>query len=556
MPSSYKHNFKDPNLNNLHTAMTYTDVDTPTVRVEVTKIPEVEVKNDQGVSLKVDVVTIPEVEVKNDSGNPLRVNVITIPEVEIKNDTGNPVPISGTVAISSIPEVEIKNTVGNAIPISGTVSINSIPEVEIKNTVGNPIPISGTVSVDNFAPVTLANTSLNDASGRLRTSNTRLLGEFRNMYGTTGPMEIQTHFEGAGTQTIPLSETAALLQVSDQAGDRALRQSRQYHPYIPGASQLAYITFTMDTPKPGLTQQVGLFDDANGILLQVIDLVTSVTVRRAGVDTAVAQSDWNLDKLNGLGPSRQILDISKSQILVIDYRWLGVGRVRVGFEISGTIVYVHEFLHANTITGVYTYQPSLPVRWEIKTHADTISPSQLRCICYAVYTEGSEIETGFSASISTGATAISLNGLDNVGILAVRLRNTVNGIPVRALARLTNWYIMSTVDIGYRLIVLPGSSSIVGSHTWQSTGTTTWSEYITNFQLANDLTYAQTIYDGFNPGNTGNNSATAGTPQNINRSSTIYQNYDATDSMIIAMVGNKLNNNASVHASLSWIEVK
>jgi hypothetical protein len=82
------------------------------------------------------------------------------------------------------------------------VSINSIPEVEIKNTVGNPIPISGTVSVDNFAPVTLANTSLNDASGRLRTSNTRLLGEFRNMYGTTGPMEIQTHFEGAGTQTI------------------------------------------------------------------------------------------------------------------------------------------------------------------------------------------------------------------------------------------------------------------------------------------------------------------------------------------------------------------
>lgn len=44
---------------------------------------------------------------------------------------------------------------------------------------------------------------------------------------------------------------------------------------------------------------------------------------------------------------------------------------------------------------------------------------------------------------------------------------------------------------------------------------------------------------------------------NNNRSSAIYQNYDSTDSMIIAIVAYRIpNDNAVMRAALNWIEFK
>ena len=397
-----------------------------------------------------------------------------------------------------------------------------------------------------------------NAFGSIRTSATRLLGEFRNYYGTTGPLEILTKFEGSGSQTVNLAQTNTIINVTSTSGDRALRQTRLYHSYVPGTSQLGMVSFTMNAGKTNLQQMVGMFDDNNGIFLRYNGTAKEIVIRKGGIDSEViAQANWNVDKLNGAGDSGIVLDLTKSQVLVIDYQWLGVGRVRVGFSINGSVYYAHHFNHANNSSGPYMYQPSLPVRWEIKNIGATDSSSNLMCVGYGVYSEGVENETGFDNAISNNTTAVvaSTTGVD-YGILAIRLKNTVNSQAVKAFARLKEWTIMTDETIRYRVLILPSIANISGTPTWNSVSPTSWCEYTTNFTLTGmgSASYVQ-LYDGYAVGGQANRLSPANAAID-NRSAIIAQNFDSTDSTIVAIVANKMVSNANIYSSMQWIEVK
>jgi hypothetical protein len=396
------------------------------------------------------------------------------------------------------------------------------------------------------------------AFGRLRVASTRLLGEFRTHYGTLGPVEIITKFENGGSQTVNLTNANTLINVTNENGSRALRQTRQYHPYIPGTTNLGFITFCFGERKENVQQMVGMFDDSNGIFFRMNGTIPEMVIRKNGVDNEiVTQDQWNVDKFDGTGTSGITLDFSKAQILVIDYQWLGVGRVRVGFNIDGKLIYCHYFSHTNIITEPYSFQPSLPVRWEIKNTDTTTLGSSMMCICYAVYVEGVDSETGFENSVSTGTTSVSITSNDiNYGILAVRLKNTVNSKPVRALARLKEWDIITDQLINYKVMILPDSTPIEGTPTWNSATPTGWCEYISNYTLTSFApTNSIILFDGYAAGSS-NKDLTQSKGIDI-RSAAIYQNYDSSNSMVLAIVGKRIpNNNAVVRASMQWVEVK
>jgi hypothetical protein len=359
---------------------------------------------------------------------------------------------------------------------------------------------------------------------------------------------------------VNLAQTHTLINVTTANGSRALRQSRKYHSYIPGTTNLAFVSFTFGEAKDNLQQMVGLFDDSNGIFLRLNQATPQMVIRKGGVDTEIVnQSSWNVDTLDGLGSSGINLDFTKSQILIIDYQWLGVGRVRTGFVVNGQIIYTHYFTHANSITEPYMYQPSLPVRWEIVNTAETLGNSSMMCICYGVYTEGSEVDTGFDNSVSTGTTAVNLGtGSDEIkGILAIRLKNTVNGRPNRATVRLKDWEVVTSLTAQYKVMILQTSADLAGTPVWADATPTGWCEYTTNFSLATTPTppNAVILFDGFATG--GSNRGESTFMATDNRSSAIYQNYDSTDSMILAVVGYRIpNDNAAMRASLNWVEIK
>jgi hypothetical protein len=84
------------------------------------------------------------------------------------------------------------------------------------------------------------------------------------------------------------------------------------------------------------------------------------------VDTRVPQSEWNLDKGDGTGPSGFKLNINKIQMAYMDYSWYGAGKVRFGFKDNkGHVKYFHEFLHNNRMDEAYMRSGNLPARYEI-----------------------------------------------------------------------------------------------------------------------------------------------------------------------------------------------
>ena len=82
----------------------------------------------------------------------------------------------------------------------------------------------------------------------------------------------------------------------------------------------------------------------------------------------VAQSSWNIDKCDGTGPSGYNVDLTKMQMLYIDYSWYGAGAIRYGFKNQrGEIIYAHRIPNANLRTEAYMRSGNLPARYECNT---------------------------------------------------------------------------------------------------------------------------------------------------------------------------------------------
>lgn len=83
-------------------------------------------------------------------------------------------------------------------------------------------------------------------------------------------------------------------------------------------------------------------------------------------DLRVRQSDFNLDKFDGKGPSGYIFDANRMQMVFMDYSWYGAGRARFGMRtLDGSIAYCHEFINNNVNTEAYMRSGNLPGRFEI-----------------------------------------------------------------------------------------------------------------------------------------------------------------------------------------------
>jgi len=84
----------------------------------------------------------------------------------------------------------------------------------------------------------------------------------------------------------------------------------------------------------------------------------------------VSQNNFNLDRLDGTGPSGYILDPTKMQMVYIDYTWYGSGFIRYGMRMtSGDIYYFHRIPNNNLNTQSYMRSGNLPARYEVNNFA-------------------------------------------------------------------------------------------------------------------------------------------------------------------------------------------
>jgi len=95
------------------------------------------------------------------------------------------------------------------------------------------------------------------------------------------------------------------------------------------------------------------------------------------VDVRVPQTDWSIDPCDGTGKTGYNLDVSRIQMVYIDYSWYGAGKIRFGFKTTGgQVEYIHEFVHNNQLYESYFRSGNMPARYEVITYNDpTYIPS-------------------------------------------------------------------------------------------------------------------------------------------------------------------------------------
>lgn len=273
-----------------------------------------------------------------------------------------------------------------------------------------------------------------DAFGRLQVSEPYTLFDSQNRYAIDN--QFSTSTTGTGATSYLANEASVKMEVTAGGVGSVVRQSFRSMPYQPGKGLLVLATFVLsDSSSANLTQRVGYFNSENGVFLQRVGTTASFVLRSYVTGTAsdartVNQSSWNGDKLDGTGPSGLTLDLSKAQILWMDFEWLGVGSIRCGFIINGVFILCHTFNNANEITSVYMTTAILPVRYEITSVTSAVAAS-MKQICSTVISEGGYEQ----ASIDHVARRTTIfNNIDTAAdfypIVSIRLASTALGAVV------------------------------------------------------------------------------------------------------------------------------
>jgi hypothetical protein len=346
-------------------------------------------------------------------------------------------------------------------------------------------------------------TTAGDAFGRLRTSSPLTLFDSSHRYHDNGLWATATGT--GGTYAFSSGEGLINLNVTTVSGAKVLRETKKVCSYQPGKSLQVMNTFVMASGKTNLRQRVGYFGTANGLYLELSGTSAPSFVERNSVsgsvaETRVSQVNWNIDPLDGSGPSGFTLDITKAQIHWIDIEWLGLGTVRTGFVINGQLVHCHSFHHANLITSTYMTTASLPLRYEIENLNTTSGASTLKQVCSTVLSEGGYELRGAQSTVTIPVNApYDLTTAPNYyPIISLRLDSNY----LDAIVILTAISIMGiTNNASYSWKVVAGGTTSGG--TWASGGVNSAVQYNisgTSFSEVSGRSLAAGFTNGSNQG--------------------------------------------------------
>jgi hypothetical protein len=605
--TNYVHS-DEPNLLNLHKAMDYNTNGEPVIRTIV-----------QGVTIEGD-VTVDKVRLWDgttdlffdttvDDGESPPTSVLPTESHNMVFNGSTWDRMRGNIADGVLTQISndylaiSKDTNANSdtnrifVNANGTVELGSTTLAALEtitvNQGTNPWTVNGNINATIDGEVSVAGANP-DAFGRARISELFTLGDYKHIYAVD-PNFLDGVANG-GTVTFFPDQAACVLATTSNTASSAIHQTKFYHHYQPGKSQLIYSSFNFRAPNRNVTKRTGYFDANDGIYFEQVgsDTADGTTVSsttqtlnwvirsyvggspsEATFNTTVnglayvykrrvPQSEWNVDKCDGTGASGFKLDITKTQLAWIDFQWLGVGRVRCGFAHQGELITAHEYYHDNVLPTVYMSNPNLPVRCEIR-NTGTTPGGAFDQICATVMSEGGYVESGIDWSVYTAPRTTPTPGQTRFPLLAIRLKNTFNGYPNRLSVRPNSLGLYAeTNSILYEVVKFPSAASLSttdpGGLVWTSADADSGVEYCVNatsFTAANGDRFAS----GYVPSGSSQNSLSpvASGTLTAAKKNIISQNIDSTNSEVYCVIVSTVNpgnqTTATVSTTIQWREI-
>lgn len=233
-----------------------------------------------------------------------------------------------------------------------------------------------------------------DAFGRLRVSEISSLLEVK-FYSDKMPEMVDELV--VGTATSSLSPNIAAVVLGTQiSGDYVIRQTKQRALYQPGKSQICEFSFSDFQIQTDNIKRVGYFSTLtsapydssyDGFFLESNGITNKISFQIWRTGNLVYSAETNSWDSTEVDPTT--IDWSKTQLAVMDYQWLGVGRVRFGLSLSGRTISFAEHSATNNKEDVYMTSPNQPIRYEIRNSGST--SAQFHQICSQISSEGSRL---------------------------------------------------------------------------------------------------------------------------------------------------------------------
>jgi len=397
-------------------------------------------------------------------------------------------------------------------------------------------------------------TAESDAFGRLRTAELNSQMDLKQLHDSL-PLFYDEYISGNGTVTHDEDEAhSELATLSTPAV--VIMQTKQRANYASGKSQEILMTFNSFGIETNAVKRVGYFThldatagyetDLDGLYLESDGVGNEVTlnVYQTGTETeSVGQANWNLDPLDGTGESGITWDWDKNTILMLDFEWLGVGRVRWGVVHDGAVIFFH-YSNFSQETGVYMSTPNQPIRASVRqTGAGTAT---FNLICSTVGSEGAINKLGKILSDNLGVSTINANSTSSVyALLGIGLQSA----KADTLVDLLDFSILATTNDN-QLIQVWLNPTVAGTFTYNAVTNSsvsiakgdTGGGASTTTVTGGTLLYSQYI------------SSQTATPINLENAIRLGMDIDFTTDKIV-LTTQPLTTNSDVTGSITWREL-
>lgn len=307
-----------------------------------------------------------------------------------------------------------------------------------------------------------------DAIGNVVVSNAKPIFESYFEYDSE-PRIWDTFTVGTGAFSYSTVTRQCQLSTGGSAsGARCVRQTIPYIRFRRGKVLKVNAVFNLNsagTISGAAKSRAGYYDDGDGLFLQLSSSGLAIVARASGtgsvVDTVIPQSAWNLDKLNGTGPSRITLDSTKGQSFIIAFNSFRTGRIRFGFQLEQRAIFCHEINSLNS-TAMAFKRRSLPLRFEVLNDGGVGSNVTANQGGSFVNELGdSTDEACFLSSCSNGITDRTVTNASFLPLLSIRLKDQFGGQDAHAFVIPYLLQILNEGGNNVNFQVLDGSGSSI-----------------------------------------------------------------------------------------------
>ncbi len=365
---------------------------------------------------------------------------------------------------------------GTATTLGQKTMANSIPVTMASNQTSIPVQIS---PGNNAAA----------ASTAAFTNNYRLF-DFQFL-GQDNRLIWYESTSGSGASTFSTTTNELNMNLTTTNGDQVIRQSQRIIGQS-GASNIWLVGCTIGAKKTNVRQRIGAFDTNDGYFFEQdgtnLKVVTRTSISGSPVDTAVNQSSWNVDKLDGTGVSGITLNTAFHNDYFVSWNF---DYILFGIIINGIAYYCHQVSFHNSQTDDGFSTRNFPVRIEITNTGTAASGTSLLLSTAAAYASGGTLPFSIVRSVDLGVTGktipATLTPMISLRLKSANVRNKliVNNFNI----------ILSSSQSVYLALVF--NSTLTGASFATTPGTNTISEYDT---AATAISGGDVIWSGYASG--------------------------------------------------------